>query len=102
MTLVFTTLTRSHSAILIDLSRTGARLSGEDLPEEAEYLTISLGGMRVFGTIAWCHGGECGVTFEEVLSEANLRLLGSKAAKVSGASLELKAAFDDWNNGFAR
>ena len=39
---VYTSVTRSHSALLVDVSNTGARLRAPELPEAGEDLLVSL------------------------------------------------------------
>lgn len=97
---VFTTVTRSHRAVLVDISRTGARLSGDDLPELHEDLLLSVDRLRAFGTVAWSEGREFGIVFTEPLEDHDVQSLRRKAA--IGLTPELKAALDDWTLGLAR
>ena len=99
---VFTTVTRSHVAIVVDLSQTGARLGGEDLPPEGEGIVLSVDAVQAFGTIVWSHDGECGVAFDSPLPVADVERLRQRVGSGAGLTLEMKAALDDWNGGFAR
>ena len=58
---VFTTLRESHSAVLADVSSTGARLRGPQLPPMGEELLLSIGVVRAFGSVIWSESEECGV-----------------------------------------
>ena len=99
---VFTTLTRSHDAVLIDISRTGARLSGDDLPLHGEDFILSIEGIRSFGSVVWSSEGECGVAFDGPLPEADFERLHDKVARCRGFTAGLNAAYEDWMAGFAR
>jgi hypothetical protein len=95
-------LTRTHSAILVDLSQTGARVRGDDLPCEGEELIIAVEGFRSFASVSWNHDGECGLAFEAPLPNDDFAALCGKASKSRGLSPEDRAAFDDWTVGLAR
>src|SRR6187455_99574 len=72
---VITTLRDSRSAVLADVSETGARLRGRDLPPEHEDLFIAVEGLSVFGTVAWADGDERGVSFDAPLHAEDEALL---------------------------
>ena len=99
---VFTTITRSHRAFVIDVSTTGVRLRGEDLPCAGEPLEISIEAVHSFGYVMWSDGGECGIEFDQPLSAADVTLLRHLVARMAGVPLQFKAALDDWMSGFAR
>ncbi len=52
LTAVFTTVTKSMAAELVDVCCTGARLRCKYVPEKDEELLVSVGTVRVFGTVA--------------------------------------------------
>ena len=89
-------------AILVDVSRTGARLCGQRMPDEGEELILSLEGVRTYGTVAWSHGDQCGVRFGELLPDESLERLRASVARSRGLTPDLKAAYDDWMIGVAR
>lgn len=99
---VLSTLTRSHAAVLVDVSQTGVRVRGDDLPDEGEELNIGIEGIRNFGSVSWKHDDECGIAFDDPLSEPDVATLCRKASNSRGYSIEARAAFDDWNLGLAR
>ena len=101
---VITTSLRSWPVALVDLSSDGARLSGRDLPQPGEYVSISVEAIRAFGTIAWSSGGECGLDFDAPLMPLEVDRLaaaGSRAGRVS-LSLEERVALEDWAEGAVR
>lgn len=99
---VFMTRTRSHSAVVIDVSSAGVRLGGDDLPEEGTELVISIETVRAFGRVAWVSARECGIAFDDPLPADAIETFRQRAASGAGLTIELKAAYDDWNAGFAR
>lgn len=97
-----TTTVSSQSAIVVDVSSTGARLRGIDLPASGQDLVISVEGVVAFGEVAWADGPERGVHFESELSPTEEQLLRTKVLEARGLPPEVKAAFDDWALGLAR
>ena len=99
---IITTLKDTHEARLVDVSTTGVRLKGEDLPVEGEELFLTIESVRTFGCVAWRRDGECGIAFEGPLPPDAVNGLRQKAAKMGGQPPELRAAFEDWTLGLAR
>jgi hypothetical protein len=97
---LYTTLARTGSVILVDLSCTGAKVRGERLPDEGDELILSVEGLKAFGTVAWIQPGECGIRFDLALDGAEVRAVQKKVPR--GFTPEMKAALDDWNLGVAR
>jgi hypothetical protein len=99
---VFTSVTMSRRIELVDLSSTGARLSGEDLPDPDEELFLNIEDWRAFGRVVWRRGGQCGVVFEPPVDAAEVEALASRAANSRGLTAEMKNALDVWMGGSAR
>jgi hypothetical protein len=99
---VVTTLRESRSAIVVDVSATGVRLQGANLPESTEELFLTVDGVVVFGTVAWEQDDERGVAFDAPLKAIDETGLRQKVAQAKKLPPELRAAFDDWSAGFAR
>ena len=97
-----TTLKGSQSAVVVNVSSTGARLQGANLPEPDEELFVNLDGLIAFGTVAWSDANEMGVAFDGPLSEADEQRLNEKVKSAGGLPAEIKAAFDEWTLGVAR
>ena len=92
----------SRSAILVDVSATGVKLSGRNLPGVSEDLFVTIDGTMTFGTVAWEDGDERGVAFDEPLRPGDEARLRDKVAHARGLSPEFRHAFEDWTQGLAR
>ena len=93
------TLTNDLRAAIVNLSHTGARFSGPDLPNEGEDLMIRAGRVQAFGRVIWKQAKECGVAFDSPLDEEDVAALREAANLPSGIGLsaEEKAAMEDWH-----
>ena len=99
---VFTTRTRSHHAVVADLSDTGVRLKGDLLPQCDEDVMLSIEGMAAYGFVVWARSGFCGIQFDAPLMAGQMKALQHRVMKAGGLSPELLAAMDDWTLGLAR
>ncbi len=98
----FATRTRSHHASLVDVSSTGLRLKGDNLPARDEDLVITVESKSVYGVVAWSRLGYCGVEFDTPLPAETLDLLEQRVRRARGLPPEIAAAMDDWQLGAAR
>jgi hypothetical protein len=73
-------VTRSRSVIISDLSATGARLGGRDLPGPGDDLLMVVGSQDRMGTVMWRHGDKCGVRLDEPLAHEQIILMEREAA----------------------
>ena len=99
---VVTTFSTTRSAILVDVSATGAKLRGRNLPGLSEELFVTIDGTMAFATVAWEDGEECGVAFDSPLKPADELRLRKKVAQASCLPPEFRHAFEDWTQGLAR
>ena len=102
LTAVFTTVTKSMAAELVDICCTGARLRCSCVPQNGEQLVLNVGTVRTFGTVAWSRRNECGISFDFPLSDEDVQQLRQKASEARGMTLAAKEAFDAWTLGMAR
>ena len=58
------TQAQSVDVMLIDMSSTGAKLHGSQLPAEGQAVLVRIGPLTASGTVAWREGGLCGVRFD--------------------------------------
>ena len=98
---VYTTVTRSHSALLVDVSSTGARLRAPTLPEAGEDVLVTLSNVRAFGTVAWIQDDLFAMAFDEPLPDADLAALRQIVARGFGLAPDIMSAIDDWVLGIA-
>ncbi|WP_205481575.1 PilZ domain-containing protein [Sphingomonas arenae] len=96
----YTTVLKRRSIVLVDLSCTGARIRGNDLPALDEELVVHAEGLSAFGAVAWSDADECGIRFDLPLDATEVEKVREKAPR--GMSPQARAAFDDWNLGVAR
>ena len=98
------TLTDTINVDLLDLSTTGAKLRGPDLPAPGQEVLMLLGRLEAFGTVIWRVEDQCGVHFDIPLSERALSIVESERGTSSLKALDGEAvlAASDWLNGLAR
>ena len=98
---IVSTVLQTHRATLVDISCSGARLAGDDLPEPGEHLLLRIGPMQAFGTVVWSLEGQRGVTFETPLADDDVELVRREAGSPSLTSLtpQERLALDDWITG---
>lgn len=101
---IVATVTWSTPLVLLDISKTGARLRGSDLPRLLEEVMVGAGRVRAFGTVVWREGDECGVAFDNPVDGLCVYDLRRETTFVSvtARSLEEKLAAEDWLSGMAR
>ena len=99
---VLTTIKGSHSAVLADISATGARLRAAQLPDMGEVLTLRIDAVEAFGAVIWVEADECGIAFDRPLPPDEEQLLRQKVAETHGLPPDIKAAYDSWVLGCAR
>jgi hypothetical protein len=95
------TLTDDFRAAIVNLSHTGARFCGPELPNESEDLIIRANRVQAFGKVIWKQANECGVAFDSPLDDAIVAALREAANLPSGLGLsaEEQAALEDWQRG---
>jgi hypothetical protein len=101
---VLTTVTRSHPAILMDVSSTGARVRGSDLPGKGVDVVIRIDAVRAFAKVVWSNRGQCGLAFYSPITTADVDHLRARACnvKVPGLTPQQKAALEEWKLGISR
>ncbi len=94
----------NRTAVLTDLSSTGARLKGSHLPSLGQAVTLKIDLLRAFGLVVWSEGAQCGVAFDSALPLFEVERLKReiRPSGLDAQSLEVKLAFEDWNSGFNR
>ena len=99
---VYTTVTKSHEAVLVDVSSSGARLRGPVLPEVGDELFVTVEHIKAFGMVVRVEEPEFAIEFDETLLSEDLDTLRNKVKQGAGFSPEEKAAIDGWVLGVDR
>lgn len=101
---MLSTIESYDMATVVDLSSSGARMRGDNLPKVGQIICLKLDCVRAFGTVTWSNSGECGLAFDEPLSKFELERLRRevKLASMAWRSVEERHASDDWSSGIAR
>lgn len=100
---VLSTRTFTSSAVVEDISCTGIRVRGENLPPAGDDVLIDVEKLKVFGRVVWSNEAACGVAFDEPLTRGQfLRIEKALGPHVRGLSVEERMALSDWMSGFAR
>ncbi len=88
---------------LINISKTGAKLRGESLPNSLATALFRIGSVKVLCRVVWVSDGQCGFHFDEPLPEQVLTSI-SKEGNVAILCLtpEEEQIEADWNTGKAR
>ncbi|HET9866878.1 MAG TPA: PilZ domain-containing protein [Nitrospira sp.] len=74
---------RSRSVLVADLSPSGAKLLGRDLPNEGSEVLVAVGSQDSFATIVWRNDDGCGIEFEQPLPQHRLAQLEHEGSWVS-------------------
>jgi hypothetical protein len=98
---VVKTTAKTQSADLVDVSLTGAKLSGCDLPAVGQNLFIAFERVEVFATVVWSQAGECGIRFDEPISQDDLDIVQeeTRRARLLRLTPGEKLIWDNWSAG---
>ena len=99
---VLTTFAKSYTGLVVDISATGARIRGEELPDVGRDLYLAIADLKTFGDVRWHIENECGVQFYEPLLQREVVDVRREVAKGAGLAPVFRAAMDDWVLGVAR
>jgi len=72
---VLSTSAADHPAELIDVSRTGARLTGKLLPGVGEEVTFTAESVTVAASVVWCMSDACAVEFDTPIAASEVQRL---------------------------
>ncbi len=57
----------SRAVVVTDVSPSGAKLRGRQLPQAGTDVLLSVGSVVLFAAVAWVRHDECGISFESPL-----------------------------------
>lgn len=97
-----TTLNETRTAVVVDVSATGAQLRGTNLPLKHASLFINIEGVVTFGTVQWENGDDRGIVFDRPLAPTDEQFLHQKVRESRGLPPQFKAGLDEWSAGVAR
>ena len=97
-----TTVNETRTAVVVNVSATGARLRGTNLPLKYANLFINIEGVVTFGTVQWENGVDRGIVFDTPLAPTDEQFLHQKVREARGLPPQIKAALDEWSVGVAR
>lgn len=102
LTVTVTTIGNSYTAVLVDISATGARMRCDDLPVIGDELSLTAGRVKTFCTVRWKNDLECGVQFYEPLLQDEVITVRRDVAEGKGLDPATRGAMEDWIIGVAR
>lgn len=73
------TIQGSKSVVVENLSSSGAKIRGRDLPEKGKQILVWMEGLDVLGSVAWTRSDGCGVRFDASIDAEALICLEEQA-----------------------
>jgi hypothetical protein len=64
-----------HPTTLIDVSRTGVRVMGCNLPQKGQEVTVQVGNLKAPGLVAWSDSNACAIEFDIPIAAAEVQQL---------------------------
>ena len=78
-------ITQSRVALLLDVSTTGARIRGNELPGVGKDVLLKIAGVELFGTFVRTEGRDSAMTFDRPIGHRELEKLRAVMAEQSAA-----------------
>lgn len=72
---VLSTDDRQYRTVLVDISRTGARVAGPELPFVGDQLAFRASEIQAFADVVRCEQDRCAIEFQTPLSVDDVKLL---------------------------
>jgi hypothetical protein len=72
---VLSTAERQYRTVLDDISRTGARVKGADLPAVGEQVAFLASEIQAFADVVWCEQDQCALEFQTPISVEEVKRL---------------------------
>lgn len=79
--------TQSRVVFMLDVSRTGARISGLNLPAAGKDVLLKIADVELFGTIIRAKEGEAAIAFDRAIGEAELERLHAVLAEQTNEAM---------------
>ncbi len=99
-----TSLYASRMIAIVNISTTGARVRGPDLPEAGQDVLLRFASIEALGIVAWQRGELAGVVFDDMVSDAQLEQLRRYArhAQLTKLTPEERTAAEHFRLGLTR
>ena len=98
------TVHASRTVTLLDVSMTGARVRVKQSLRLNQQVWLKINPTDIFGTVVWVEGDQCGILFDEPLTEfeaAGFQARG-KIVICAGLSADEQLGAEDWHSGLLR
>ena len=98
------TLRASRTVTLLDVSTTGARMRVKEALFLGQEIWLKINPADIFAKVVWLEGEECGILFDEPLTEAEAAALQARGKVVfcAGLTVDEQLGAEDWNTGLMR
>lgn len=98
------TLRASRTVTLLDVSATGARMRVKEPLFLGQEIWLKINPADLFATIVWLDAEECGILFDQPLTEAEAAALQARGKVVfcAGLTTDEQLGAEDWNTGLMR
>ncbi|GLR48739.1 PilZ domain-containing protein [Sphingomonas astaxanthinifaciens] len=96
LTVALSTLSRNLVGTLLDISRMGARVRLAAPPAVGQEVYLTLGALRLFGSVCWASADQCGLVFDEAINANELSRVMIDALRSRDTTPEILAAREDW------
>jgi hypothetical protein len=81
---VLSTSAGDYPTALVDISRTGARLRSEILPQVGQYVTFRVEKVQAAAEVVWCGTGMCAIEFDTPIAVSEVQRLRCLASLTAG------------------
>lgn len=97
-------LSCTHPVIVVEISTSGAKLQGSELPEQGAEVVVKASEFEAFADVMWRDGDHCGVRFDPPLSSLVVSSLRerSEPALLRGLTPQEQLAMTAWRDGTTR
>lgn len=98
LTAVYSTISKSASGPVVDISCTGVRLGGSYIPSKGESVEITIDAIRAFGVVAWATNAQFAIAFDSELAPFEVDGVRRRAGMLLLTTMppEERQAVEDW------
>jgi hypothetical protein len=98
------TLSSSRTVTLLDVSTTGARMKTSEELFLGQEVWLKINPSDIFGTVAWTEGDQCGILFDDPITEDTVAGIEGRGrvVMIAGLSQDEQFCAEDWQYGMLR